>query len=391
MPHSKSPTSTKPKADKTPYFDDLDDETGNTTPRALKRHASSTATVKSAENDRHPAATPNRRGSPVVVACDKIVLTVPVSKHDLDAVVQRALTLQREGTLIRSTSKGNFFEHNFKLRFDGGGLAFFRIGPKKPKMKTLMQLVFNPNPSHMVTADADALKSVWKTLFLTNAAQIARDSKFQRIDLCADSHNRLDDLIVDLDRSRVGSKVFTRTALGAKLETIYLGGIESAHHGIAYDQQAADKHKRRVGEVDRRVPMRDDAEIVLEKKATTLRVESRRLFRTPVSFGEIADLRDVFADYRIYDISRTSGSRLSSDFLCYLDCVRLRGINGARRWLTDNAHDKRATAKNLAEHEVKLQRMAVDWWQPDEFNHAVREILKSSPAWPFMLIMDTPK
>ena len=63
-----------------------------------------------------------------------------------------------------------------------------------------------------------------------------------------------------------GAKVYVATDRGGKMQTLYMGSTESAHHGVAYDQIASDEYKRRVGEKPSRTSMRKDAELVSERK-----------------------------------------------------------------------------------------------------------------------------
>ena len=111
------------------------------------------------------------------------------------------------------------------------------------------------------------------------------------------------------------------------------------------------------------------------------RVQRQRVFAT----------RDVFVDYRVFEIKATKGVPLTHDLLAYLDCLRLRGLNGARRWLADHAENKREAKAQIRAHEQLLQRLAAEWWQPQDFGQSVIEILRQSPAWPFLRVMDLAK
>ena len=110
---------------------------------------------------------------------------------------------------------------------------------------------------------------------------------------------------------------------------------------------------------------------------------------TGAQFSQLAQLaqrqrvfatRDVFGQYRAFEIKPIKGVVQTSSFLAYTDCVRVRGINGARRWLTDNAENKRAAKAMVQEHEQLLQRMAAEWWQPRDFGQSVIQIWRQSPA-----------
>lgn len=326
---------------------------------------------------------------PLQMNCDKIELNAYLSSHELEAAVQRAFEMVQQKKLVKSTSKQKHYKNVFKLSFESGAYAMFMMTPNKATIKAQMQLVFNPNPSHMNLDDARMMTKTFRKLFGLNAAAIASAMVFHRIDICADFEKLIDDLIIDLDGVKVGTRFGLTTALGGTIKSIYMGGDESKHHGVAYDQVLSDEYKASVGEVtSRRRSLRKDAEIALDATAKGLRIESRRLFKQPVGLAELSKETDIFGGYKVWEVKPRPGIRMSTELVHYIDCVRLRGFNGARSWSLANAADKQATTALIAGHEKTLRRMVADWWRPEDFNASLLDVLRQSPAWLFLSVLD---
>ncbi|WP_210547373.1 hypothetical protein [Rhodoferax sp. PAMC 29310] len=326
---------------------------------------------------------------PYQMNCDKVELNAYMSSQELGAAVERALEMVRDKTLVKSTSKQRHYQNVFKLPFESGAYAMLQMTPTQANIKAQLKLVFNPNPSHMSVIDARLMRRVWKELLGLNATAIARTMLFHRVDICADFEQRIDDLIIDLDGVKVGTRFGLTTANGGTIKSIYMGGVESQHHGVAYDQVASDNYKANVGEVtSRRRSLREDAEIALDATAKGLRIESRRLFKRPVGLSELSKQTDIFGGYKVWEVKRRSGIRMSPEFIHYIDCVRLRGFNGARSWSLANAADRQATKALIESHEKTLRRMVADWWRPEDFNASLLDVLRQSPAWLFLSVLE---
>ena len=327
---------------------------------------------------------------PIEMCCDKIVLNAYMTPYELEAAVDRARQLVRDRRLVKSTSKQKHYRDVFKLPFESGTYAMFLMTPAMPKMKAQAQLLFNPNHSHMTEFDARSMVEIWLKLFGLNAKDIARGMLFHRVDICADFDRTIDDLIIDLDGVHVGTRFGVTTLKGGAIKSIYMGGPESKHHGLAYDQVASDKYKASVGEVtSRRRSLRGEAEIAFDATPQGLRIESRRLFKQPVGLAELGKLDNIFGGYKVWDVMPRPGIRMSPELVHYIDCVRLRGFNGARRWTLDNAADKKEAEALISENEKKLRRLAAHWWNPQDFNASLLAVLKKSPAWRFLRIMES--
>lgn len=250
-----------------------------------------------------------------------------------------------------------------------------------------MQLVLNPN--QMEAGDSKRLIGMFKLLFPLNAREIAASMLIRRIDVCIQLGLAIEDLIIELNGVMSGAKVYLKTDRDGQMQTVYMGSTESAHHGVAYDQIASDQYKRLVGEKPSRTQMREDAELVLEleRKQGRIQLESRRVFKRPVTLAKLADMKAPFGNYRILQL-KSDGKKWEPGFCGYVDSVRLRGIHGARKHWQKQCGGGREVMAQIAEFELRLGRMAAPWWKPEEYAASLLETLKKSAAWKFLRLME---
>lgn len=315
------------------------------------------------------------------MAIDKLYLDLALSAPELEAVVSRAASLKAEGTLSRGSSQGTFFKMAYCLKLKSGAIVRLHLIPSGPAAKFNFQMVLNPN--QMACSDCKDLINLMKSLFPTTALKMMRSMLVRRIDLCIELAHLVDMLLIELDSARSGSKIYVSTDRGAKLQTMYLGSVTSKHHGIAYDLDASDDFKRQVGEKPSRVKLADDAELSISPAKGRTRLESRRVFRSaPVTLAELAEIKDPFGDYRIMEL-KPQAFKGDLGFCSYIECVRIRGINGARKYLLANCGGKDFSAQ-VSEWESKLTNMAAVWWKPEQYAASLLETLKQSAAWKFI-------
>lgn len=113
------------------------------------------------------------------------------------------------------------------------------------------------------------------------------------------------------------------------------------------------------------------------------RLESRRVFDSaPVTLAELAEIKDPFGDYRIMEL-KPQAFKSDLGFCSYIECVRIRGINGARKYLLANCGDKDFSAQ-VSAWESKLASMVAVWWKPEQYAASLLETLSQSPAWKFI-------
>jgi len=156
---------------------------------------------------------------------------------------------------------------------------------------------------------------------------------------------------------------------------------------VAYDQITSDQYKRLVGEKPSRTQMREDAELVTERKQGRIQLESRRVFDHPVTLARLADLKTPFGKYRILQL-KAGGKKWEPGFCGYVDSVRLRGVHGARTHWKAQCGEGREAMAQIAEFEARLGRMAAPWWKPEAYAASLLETLKKSAAWKFLRLME---
>lgn len=331
-----------------------------------------------------PSLASNLAEAPATVhamAIDKLYLDLALSAPELEAVVSRAASLKAEGMLSRGSSQGSFFKMAYYLKLGSGAIARLHLIPTGAATTFNFQMVLNPN--QMACSDCEDLINLMKSLFPTTALKMMRSMLVRRIDLCIEIALPVDMLLIELDGTQVGTKIFVKTDRWAKLQTVYAGSVTSKHHGIAYDLNASDDFKRQVGEKPSRVKLEDDAELSLSRVKDRTRLESRRVFDSaPVTLAELAEIKDPFGDYRIMEL-KSQAFKGDLGFCSYIECVRIRGINGARKYLLANCGGKDFSAQ-ISAWESKLASMAAVWWKPEQHAASLLATLKQSAAWKFI-------
>lgn len=331
-----------------------------------------------------PSLASNLTESPATahaMAIDKLYLDLALSAPELEAVVSRAASLKAEGTLSRGSSQGTFFKMAYYLKLESGAIARLHLIATGTAKTFNFQLVLNPN--QMESSDCEDLINLMKSLFPTTALKMMRSMLVRRTDICIELAHLVDMLLIELDGAMVGSKICVKTDRGAQLQTVYVGSSTSKQHGIAYDLDASDDFKRQVGEKPSRVKLADDAELSLSATEGRTRLESRRVFRrAPVTLAELAEIKDPFGDYHIMEL-KPQAFKGDLGFCNYIECVRIRGINGARKYLLANCGGKDFSTQ-ISAWESKLASMAAVWWKPEQYAASLLETLKQSPAWKFV-------
>ncbi|EED69278.1 hypothetical protein CtesDRAFT_PD4226 [Comamonas testosteroni KF-1] len=330
--------------------------------------------------------------SVTAMAIDKLYLDLLISEPEMDAVLERALQLKKRSKLGRGTSKSTFFKHAFVQKLPSGAIARFHIVPNNRGKGANMQLVLNPN--QMERGDSSPLIKMFKDLFPLSWKEIASTMLIRRIDVCLQLLGvSINDLLITLDGSKSGAKVYVTTDHNGFVQTIYMGDTQSPHHGAAYDQVASDEYKSTVGEKPSRQRLRDIAELVLEpvkKVKDRIQLESRRNFDKPVDLAQLAEITSPLGKYRILVLD-SKAQKGDAGFCGYIDSVRLRGMHGARAHLSMQCGKASEVMNQVAEYEARLARMAAPWWNAEEYAASLLETLKKSSAWRFLKVMEKKK
>ena len=393
MTKSAKPMAYKHSNDSDSYVSDIGDENPNPIYKKIKNVRTTNLIKRKIDTKRHnpfkkkkiiPSAPYEARPSIGEMAIDKLYLDLQMPKYELEGVLQRSQELRRNGQLGKGSTKSTFFKQAFVLKLPSGAVVRFHLVPNNPEKGAPMQLVLNPN--QMEPGDCDSLIAIFKRLFPFNAKEMAALMLIRRIDVCIQLGSAIEDLIIELNGAMSGAKVYVATDRGGQIQTIYMGSTESAHHGVAYDQVASDEYKRRVGEKPSRTLMREDAELVSERKKGRTQLESRRVFKRPVTLAQLSEMRTPFSKYRILQL-KADGSKWEPGFAGYVDSVRLRGVYGARAHWKAQCGEGREVMAQITEFEARLGRMAAPWWKAENYAASLLETLQKSAAWKFVAAM----
>ena len=393
MTKSAKPMAYKHSNDSDSYVSDIGDENSNPIYKKIKNIRMANLINRNKDTKRHnpfkkkkiiPSAPYEARPSIGEMAIDKLYLDLHMPKYELEGVLQRSQELRRNGQLGKGSTKSTFFKQAFVLKLPSGAVVRFHLVPNNPEKGAPMQLVLNPN--QMEPGDCDSLIAIFKRLFPFNAKEMAALMLIRRIDVCIQLGSAIEDLIIELNGAMSGAKVYVATDRGGQIQTIYMGSTESAHHGVAYDQVASDEYKRRVGEKPSRTLMREDAELVSERKKGRTQLESRRVFKRPVTLAQLSEMRTPFSKYRILQL-KADGSKWEPGFAGYVDSVRLRGVYGARAHWKAQCGEGREVMAQITEFEARLGRMAAPWWKAENYAASLLETLQKSAGWKFVAAM----
>lgn len=332
---------------------------------------------------------------PIVVGTDKLHFSVPVSKHQLDRAVEVALQLVKlkEKPLTHRSVKAEWFRHKFVFTFGSHTYAkpcqaVLKMEATNPKVKLAMEVDINPN--NLTATDVSEWIALWKDLFTVHARELAQQIGIMRIDNNADCPYRTDDLIIDSDNARMGEKYFVKTDTGANIQSSYAGGAKSAERLAVYDQDGREaflEAQARTAGHHQDEAHADDALIHLKKVAggERTRVEVRRVFEgNHPKVSELGAIADPFGRVSVYHVDRSKAKRLDVEFVAFLDSVRVRGVNGAGRYLVKACGNTKEAKTKVQAFERQLARLAAPWWPPQDFNASALDLLKSLPIWEFL-------
>ena len=332
--------------------------------------------------------------SPIVKGIDKLHFSVPVIDLQLERAIEVALQLvkKKKLPLKHRSIKGDWFRHKFVYTF-GSHIprkpcqAVIKMKPTNPKAKVELEIDLNPN--HLTEDDVREFIHLWKELFSVHARELAKQVGIMRIDINADCPYRTDDLIIDMDGAMVGQKYFVKTNRGAELQSNYSGSAKSNERVLMYDKNSQEEFMQASTRnvVDQQEAHEDDALIHLMKGRSVerTRVEMRRLFKTPHPLvSELTSITDPFGKVHVYQVNFLKAKNISIEFIAYLDCVRVRGVIGAGRYLLKKCGGTKEAKQKVQDFENKLARIAAPWWQADDFKESVLDLLKVTPLWRFL-------
>lgn len=372
------------------------DKDGQRPIKALRQSRATTGAASTNSKQQHrPESRISGSYKPVVIGTDKLHFSVPVSKLQLIRAVEVALLLVKlkEKPLTHRSTKGEWFRHKFVYTFGSHTFAkpcqaVLKMEATNPKVKLAMEVDINPN--RMTASDVAEWVAIWKELFGAHARELAQLVGIMRLDHNADCPYPTDDLIIDLDKARIGEKYFIKTDAGAKVQSSYAGSAKSAERLSVYDQDGSEAHREELARVaghHQEQAHADDALIHLKKVAggERTRIEMRRVFDgNHPKVSELGAISDPFGRVSVYHLDASKAKRLGVEFVAFLDSVRVRGVNGAGRYLVKACGNTKEAKSTVQAFERRLARLAAPWWHPQDFNASALDLMQSLPIWEFL-------
>lgn len=320
---------------------------------------------------------------------DKIIAVLvsdDVSTAEQGAIAERLQRKISTKELSRGSAKGEPFKRVFIQRLPSKAVVKFATESTRPDhVAQFMQITFNPNL--MEGDDVTAFGDMVKAIFGPQWARRMHALKYCRLDACVDVEGVLaNDLIILFEGSRVQGTFFVQSDRNGRIQTIYAGSVQSAVHGCVYDQNDSDAYKSLVGEKPsapqlQRAKARENAElgIINHPAKGRTRFEVRNVLRPMLSIADLASMESAMHRFTVYEVRKTKGVRFDTQFRMYLDCVRLRGVSGARSYLTAGA--KKAVLDKVQKNEILLTNLSAVWWTPEAFVLDVRSALEHHGLW----------
>ena len=320
---------------------------------------------------------------------DKIIAVLPsadVSTAGQEAISGRLQRMLSKKDLARGSAKGESFKKVFIQRLPSGSVVKFATEATRPNHVTqFMQITFNPNLMEVedVTAFSDMVKAIFGPQWACRVLAL----KYSRLDACVDVVGVLaNDLIIMFEGSHTQATFFVQCDRNGRVQTIYVGSVQSSVHGCVYDQSDSDDYKTLVGEKPsapqlQRVKARENAELAIinyTAKGRT-RFEVRNVLSPFLSIADLATMKSAMHRFTVYEVRKKKGVPFTTPFRMYLDSVRLRGVSGARAYLTANA--KKVVMDKVQAFEERLTKLSAVWWTPEAFVLDVCSSLEQHGLW----------
>ncbi len=394
---------------------DIDDDlettgTSNTTGKGLngkktkqKKIKASTASTNAYGNakqqvDLHATASHKvqlkfAKAQPQLRALDKAMVDAPATPEQVDRAIDIAHQLRKNGQAMQITNQSRNWRAVFVAYLDGSKSPDHSKNPSatlyfdyrgNAKADVPFRLQFNPDKLN--AQHTDSLIDLWERILPIGWRELRRDARYFRMDEAVDAAGDLDNLILDRKASQVTVRYCTQTGRNGKIKTAYVGEDSAANGGALYDRFSAEVFRNADCEP---VPLnRENATHTLDQVKDVegvIRVESRRVFATKLTYAELLQTPSAFSEYFLFDLSRLPPrDRRDTAFIGYTEIVRLRGMHGAKQRLFD-MHGKTAETKRLiSDYEQRLARAQCEWWTQLDRTQQLGKLLESLAANKFM-------
>lgn len=327
---------------------------------------------------------------PLLRTLDKAMVDADVTPIQVDRAIELLKELAKKERVMRNTKESKNWKAVFVASLDSSlpyahhqnpkvTLYFNYRGNANANIPFRIQL----NPHKLNARHVNSLIKLWERVFPIGTDDVYRKSAFFRIDEAADNAGCLDDWILDRKGSQVVTRFCTQTGRDGKIKTSYIGEDSAANGGALYDRYSAEVFRNADCEP---VPLnRDTAMHTLDQVKGVVRVESRRVFATKLTYAELRQTPSAFSEYYLFDLSRLPArDRRDTAFMGYTDLVRLRGMHGAKHRLFDTLGKTAATKRMIADYEQRLARCQCEWWTQLDRTQQLGKLLESLPVNKFM-------
>lgn len=341
----------------------------------------------------HQVLTKFAKVQPQLRALDKAMIDAPATLEQVERAIDIGKELVRDSHATRITNQSKNWQAVFTVYLDAQLPAGHGQNPSvtlyfnyrgNARANIPFRLQFNP---HKLNAQhTDLLIDLWKRIWPICWRGLRRDARYFRVDEAVDAAGDLDSLILDRKASQVTTRYCTQTGRDGKIKTSYVGEDSAANGGALYDRFSAEVFRNADCEP---VPLnRETATHTLDQVKDVegvIRVESRRVFATKLTYAELLQTPSAFSEFYLFDLSRLPPrDRRDVAFVGYTEIVRLRGMHGAKQRLL-NMHGKTAETKRLiADYEQRLARAQCEWWTQLDRTQQLGKLLESLPANKFM-------
>ena len=389
-------------------IDELDDlEISNTSPKGLKTKAGVKKKIKSSsaskianinadqQDDSSASSSRTAHKQPgkkrlLLRALDKAMIDAPASSDQVDRAIDICKEMAKAKRAIRITTQSQNWQAVFAVPLDAHlparhpdnpSVTLYFVYRRNTKADVPFRLQLNP---HKLSArHVDSLIELWTRIWPVGWRELRTASGYHRVDEAVDAAGDLDDLVLDRKASQVTAHYFTQTGRDGKIKTAYVGETSAENGAALYDRFSAEVFRNSDGDP---VPLnRDTATHTLDQVEGVIRVESRRVFKTKLTYAELCQTPSALSEYFLFDLSRlTPSDRRDTAFMGYVEIVRLRGMHGAKHRLFHMHGETAQTKRMIADYERRLANCQCEWWTQLDRTQQLGALLTSLPVNKFL-------
>lgn len=324
---------------------------------------------------------------PELRSIDTMEMDAPLNEQQIERAIGKLKLMVNDKRARRVTNESRFWEAKFSVPLGTGrqgersvSITFYFVCTAK-NSNVPMRLQFNVGLIR--DEHVKRLIEVFKEVFPLDYKEVARSLRIHGVDEAYDRTGSLEDFILERGSSTTVERYYIKTSAGGEIQTSYIGSVDSPSHGVLYDLGSADAYRNARGQA---VPLnKDTATHVFKCRMGMIRIESRRVFKSPLTMQDLLRLPSAFHEYQFFDLTRLPArKRRDPVFIGYVDSVRLRGVHSASKRLEAALGGGRPAARQVAEFEERLGRANSTWWSAIDHRQQLGVLLRAAPIWQFL-------